>query len=217
MALDTKAFTAFERTAHDRIAGRYAAVFAPLTSLAIDPLLDAAHVEPGRRLLDIGTGPGIAAAMAQTRGVTVTGVDVSPGMIDFARRAYPAIDFQVAEVTALPFPDATFDSVISNFALGYFPDPNVALNECLRVLVPGGTLAFSWWDQPARQRVQGLFREAIAELALPPPPDVPQGHDMLRYSDATGFAGVLRDAGLTNVVVTAHQTIHLMPDVEALW
>jgi hypothetical protein len=47
-------------------------------------------------------------------------------------------------------------------------------------MVPGGTLAFSWWDQPVRQRVQGLFREVIAELGLSPPPTVPQGHDTLR-------------------------------------
>ncbi|HYZ32406.1 MAG TPA: methyltransferase domain-containing protein [Crenalkalicoccus sp.] len=217
MALDAEAFTAFERTAHDRIAGRYAEVFAPLTSLALEPLLDAARVAPARRLLDVGTGPGVAAAAAQARGAAVTGVDVSPGMIALANKARPGIDFRVAEVTALPFPDAIFDAVICNFALGHFPDPQAALAECVRVLAPGGSLAFSWWDQPERQRVQGLFREAIAELALPPHPDVPQGHDTLRYSDADAFAGLLRDAGLAEVTVAAHRTTYLMPDAEALW
>ena len=65
--------------------------------------------------------------------------------------------------------------MICNFGLGHFPEPEAALAECVRVLVPGGRLAFSWWDQPARQRVQGLFREAIAELGLAPPPEVPRG------------------------------------------
>lgn len=88
-------------------------------------------------------------------------------MIALARKAHPGIDFQVAEVTELPFPGAAFETVICNFALGHFPKPDAALAECVRVLAPGGALAFSWWDQPERQRVQGLFREVIAELALP--------------------------------------------------
>ena len=217
MTLDAKAFTAFEQMAHDRIAGRYATVFAPLTSRALDPLLDAAQAGPGRRLLDVGTGPGIAAAAAQARGAQANGVDVSSGMIELARKRYPGIDFQVGEVTALPFPGATFDTVICNFALGHFPEPDAALAECVRVLTPGGILAFSWWDQAARQRVQGLFREAIAELALPPPPDVPQGHDTLRYSNPEAFADLLRKGGLGDVAVTPHHMIHLMADAETLW
>ena len=64
MALDARAFTAFESSAHDRIAGAYAKHFAPLTSLALGPLLDAARVAAGRRVLDLATGPGLAAAAA---------------------------------------------------------------------------------------------------------------------------------------------------------
>jgi SAM-dependent methyltransferase len=217
MALNAKAFTAFERTAHDSIADRYAQVFTPLTGLALAPLLDAAQVATGQRLLDVGTGPGVAAAAAHARGLAATGVDVSPGMIALARAKHPGISFQVAEVTELPFPDGAFEIVICNFALGHFPTPDAALAECVRVLALGGVLVFSWWDQPERQRVQGLFREVIAELALPPGPDVPQGHDTLRYSDATAFAGLLRSAGLGEVSVAAHRTVHLMPDIDALW
>ncbi len=217
MALDAGAFTMFERTAHDSIADRYAKVFTPLTSLALAPLLDAAQVARGQRLLDIGTGPGVAAEAARARGAVVAGVDVSPRMIALARTEHPGIDFRVAEVTALPFPDAAFETVICNFALGHFPKADAALAECVRVLAPGGILAFSWWDQPERQRVQGLFREVIAELALPPGPSVPQGHDTLRYSDPAAFAGLLRSAGLGEVAVAAHRTTHLLPDAEALW
>jgi SAM-dependent methyltransferase len=217
MAPDPRSFTAFERAAHDRIAKTYAEHFAPLTSLALVPLLDAAGVAARSRVLDVATGPDGAAAAAGVHGATATGVDVSPGMIALAQRAHPGVAFQVAEVVALPFPDGSFDAVICNFGLGHFPEPEAALAECVRVLVPGGTLAFSWWDQPARQRVQGLFREAIAELGLAPPPEVPQGHDMLRFADPEAFAGLLRGAGLAGVEVAAHGTTHLMPDVEALW
>jgi SAM-dependent methyltransferase len=103
------------------------------------------------------------------------------------------------------------DAVICNFGLGHFPQPEAALAECVRVLTAGGSLAFSWWDQPAHQRVQGLFREVIAELGLGPPASVPQGHD------TEPFAALLRDAGLVDVAVVGHRTKHLMLDVDALW
>src|SRR3974390_562315 len=102
MALDPQAFTAFEQAAHDRIASSYAEHFAPLTRLALKPLLDAARIAPGGRLLDLATGPGVAASAAHERGARATGVDVSPGMITLAREAYPSIEFRVAEATALP-------------------------------------------------------------------------------------------------------------------
>jgi len=217
MALDARAFTAFEQAAHDRIAKTYSEHFAPLTSLALEPLLKAARISAGTRLLDVATGPGVAAAAAHDRGARVTGVDVSPGMIALAHGNYPTVAFRVAEVTALPFADGAFDAVICNFALGHFPEPEVALTECVRVLAPGGSLAFSWWDQPERQRVQGLFREAIAELKLSPPANVPQGHNTLRFSDPEPFSELLCNAGLSDVVVVAHQTKHLMPGIDALW
>jgi ubiquinone/menaquinone biosynthesis C-methylase UbiE len=217
MALDVRAFTAFERAAHDRIAKTYAEHFTPVTVHALGPLLDAARIAAGQKVLDVATGPGVAASAAQARGATAAGVDVSPGMVALAQQVYPNVEFKVAGVVALPYPDSAFEAVICNFALGHFPEPEAALAECVRVLAPGGVLAFSWWDQPARQRVQGLFRETIAELGLQPPPEVPQGHDTLRFSDPEAFAGLLRDASLEAVQVTAHQTIHLMQNVEALW
>src|ERR1700712_2100911 len=100
MALDPQAFTAFEQAAHDRIAKTYARHFAPLTSLALGPLLDAAGVAVGQHVLDVATGPGSAAAAASVRGAVVTGVDVSPGMVALAQRTHPDVAFQVAEVVA---------------------------------------------------------------------------------------------------------------------
>jgi SAM-dependent methyltransferase len=217
MTLDVAAFTAFERAAHDRIAPAYAQHFAPLTSLAVESLLDAAEISVGRAVLDVATGPGFAAGAAAARGARAVGVDVAPGMVAVASRMHQGIDFRVAEVTDLPFPGGTFDAVICNFGIGHFPAPDAAVAECRRVLAPGGMLALTWWDHPSRQRVQGLFREVIAELALPPPPDVPQGHDTLRFSDVDAFARLLRDADLHDVVVTAHRTTYLMPDLDALW
>ena len=155
MTLDAKAFTAFEQAAHDRIARPYAKHFAPLTSLALELLLDAARVGAGQRVLDVATGPGVAAGAAYGRGADVVGVDVSPGMLALAREAHSGLDFRVAEVTALPFSNGAFDAALCNVGLGHFPAPEAALNECVRILAPGGRLAFSWWDQPVRQRCKG--------------------------------------------------------------
>jgi SAM-dependent methyltransferase len=217
MVLDARAFTAFEQAAHDRIAPSYATHFASLTSLALGPLLEAARIAPGHRVLDVATGPGVAAREVQAHGAVPIGLDVSAGMIALARVTHPEVTFCRADVTSLPFADGAFDTVICNFGLGHFPEPEAALAECVRVLAPGGTLAFSWWDHPARQRVQGLFREAIVELGLPLPATVPPGHDTFRFSDPDVFGGLLRGVGLDRVRVVAHGTTHLMPDVDALW
>jgi len=80
--------------------------FAGATRLFVEPLVQAAHVKPGARLLDVACGPGVASAKAAAVGARVTGVDFSPEMIAEARRRHPAIAFQMADAEALPFPDA---------------------------------------------------------------------------------------------------------------
>src|SRR4051812_35286272 len=94
---------AFERQGHDALAVTYHAFFAAVTSLATAPLLDAVGLRPGTRLLDVATGPGTLAAEAINRGAHPFGIDLSPQMIDLARRLYPAIEFREADVEHLPF------------------------------------------------------------------------------------------------------------------
>lgn len=96
---------AFERQGHDALATSYHAFFAAVTALATDPLLDAARLHPGIHLLDIATGPGALAAEAANRGARPVGIDLSPQMIELARRLYPGIDFREADVERLPFAD----------------------------------------------------------------------------------------------------------------
>src|SRR5689334_3626268 len=175
---------AFERQGHDALAASYHAFFAAVTSLASDSLLDAVHLQPGTRLLDVATGPGVLAAKAADRGARPVGIDLSPQMIELARRLYPAIDFREADVERLPFDDATFDAVVCSFGLGHFPRPEAAVAECGRTLSAGGRIAFSWWDDPSRQRIQGIFRDAIAEIGVTVKSDVPQGHNVFRFSNS---------------------------------
>src|SRR5664279_6378014 len=125
----------YERWA-GRLAGRlYARVTADLLAAALPP---------GARILDAGTGPGllplrIAAACPQ---LTVDAVDLSPQMIDRARQSAAAagqaeaVTFSVADVAALPFPDATFDFVVSTISQHHWSDPGAGLRELNRVLRP---------------------------------------------------------------------------------
>src|ERR1700748_2244036 len=84
---------AFERQGHDALATSYHAFFAPVTALATDALFDAVHLRPGTRLLEVATGPGGLAAEAANRGAHPIGIDLSPQMIELARRVHPGINF----------------------------------------------------------------------------------------------------------------------------
>jgi SAM-dependent methyltransferase len=214
---DAERLRSFERQGHDALALSYQEFFTPVTALAADPLLDAVRLRPGIHLLDVATGPGALAAKAASRGARVVGVDLSPRMLELARRSSPAVDFREADVEHLPFADATFDAVICSFGLGHFPRPEAAVADCVRTLNPGGRMAFSWWDDPARQRIQGIFRETIAELAITLPPEVPLGHNVLRFSDTGEFLRLLRGAGLLEVSVEEHAMTYSVADTEALW
>jgi ubiquinone/menaquinone biosynthesis C-methylase UbiE len=214
---DADRFRAFERQRHDHLAATYLAFFAPVTGLAIRHLLDAAQVGPGGNLLDVATGPGALVGEANGIGIRSTGVDLSPGMIELARNAYPGVEFHIADVEHLPFPDASFDAVVCNFGLGHFPYPEASVAECVRTLKAGGRIALSWWDDLGKQRIQGLFREAIAEIGATTPPEVPKGYSVLRFSDTGELRRLLEDAGLTGVSIEDHQTTYLMPGIDALW
>ncbi|MBR0724153.1 class I SAM-dependent methyltransferase [Bradyrhizobium manausense] len=214
---DAERLRAFERHGHDALATSYHDFFSAITGLAINPLLEAAHLRLGTRLLDVATGPGALAAEAANRGVRAVGIDLSPRMIELAQRLYPKIEYRVADVEHLPFPDQTFGAVVCAFGLGHFPRPELAVAECVRVLSRGGRVALAWWDDPSRQRIQGIFREAIADIGVSAPLDVPQGHNVFRYSNSGEFLRLLHGVGLTDVKVTEHTTSYLIPDTEALW
>jgi SAM-dependent methyltransferase len=214
---DPDAFRAFEREGHDRVAAGYQKSFTPITGLAVERLLGAASVGAGASVLDVATGPGPVAAAAAKRRARVVGIDLSPKMIELARRLHPGIEFRVADVEALPLPAGAFDAVICNFGLGHFPRPEAALEECVRVLAPGGRLAFAWWDVLTRQRLQAIFREAIAAAGAAPPARVPQGHDVYRFSDTAQFRNLLAGGGLEDVAVEDFTATLTVPDEAALW
>jgi SAM-dependent methyltransferase len=145
-------------------------------------VLEAAHLRPGMRVLDLASGvgePAIPIAEAVGPNGHVTGSDVGPGMIDFAaelarKKGLGNMDFRVVDVESLPFPENSFDVVSSRFGVMFFTDQVNAFRECLRVLKPGGRVAFVVWgsrEQPFLGATIGLLMKYVE--APPPDPDAP--------------------------------------------
>jgi ubiquinone/menaquinone biosynthesis C-methylase UbiE len=215
--IDPQAFNAFEAAGwQDRAAG-YDAFFAPITSRLAGPLLDAVGASDGVRLLDIATGPGYVAAAAARRGARVTGVDIAEAMIESASRAHPEVDFRQADAEALPFPDSSFDAVVSNFGILHFGRPDQAVAESCRVLAPGGRLAMTVWDSPDRARLIGVFVEAMAIAGAAAPEDIPVGPPFFQFSSQEAFAGLATGAGLTEVNVRRVAFTHRIRSADTLW
>jgi SAM-dependent methyltransferase len=138
-------------------------------------------------------------------------------MVELASRLNPGLEFVEADVEHLPFAEGSFEAVVCSFGLGHFPYPELAVAECVRVAGAGARLAFSWWDVPARQRVQGLFRDAIAEVGAPPAPGFPATHSMLRFCDPAALASLLREAGLSDVAVEGHSRTRRFKSADEMW
>jgi SAM-dependent methyltransferase len=150
------------------------AFFAPLeliTTPAAAKLVRFAGVQPGQKVLDVGCGTGVVAVTAARLGATVTALDLTPELLEKAREnaqiAKVSIEFLEGDVEALPFKNGTFDVVLSQFGHMFAPRPAVAVSEMLRVLRPGGRIAFSTW--PPDLFMGKTF--ALVGSYLPPPPE----------------------------------------------
>ena len=143
-------------TGYDRAVGN-------LTRKLVPTLLAAARLEPGLRVLDVGSGTGIAAeGAAVIVGPTgyITASDISPLMLEQARERLGRLantTIAVEDAQAMTFPDASFDRVICNMAVMYFGDPARGLAEMRRVLRPGGRVAISVNTSPATSMISRVL------------------------------------------------------------
>lgn len=133
-------------------------------------LIDAAGVRSGHVVLDIACGTGVVAREAADRTGgegRVVGLDLNPGMLEVARRLRPDIDWQQGDAVELPFPDDSFEVVLCQAAMMFFPDRAQAVREMARVVVPGGTVAIQTWASLEAQPGYGPFIEVAARHAGP--------------------------------------------------
>jgi SAM-dependent methyltransferase len=146
------------------------APFEAITTPCAARLVKRAGVRSEQRVLDVACGTGVVSVTAARLGARVIGLDLTPELLERAREnariAKVEIDWHEGDVEKLPFADAAFDFVVSQFGHIFAPRPEVAIGEMLRVLKPGGTIAFSTW--PPELFVGRMF--ALTASYLPPPP-----------------------------------------------
>ena len=147
--------------------------FENVTGLAAPKLIEFSKLTSGDRVLDVGCGTGVVALTAARHGALASGSDLTPELIDQAienaRIAQLNIDFQVADVEELPYQDNSFDFVLSQFGHMFSPRPAESTREMLRVLKPGGVIAFSTWPP---ELLTGRTFRLVGKYAPKPPEGV---------------------------------------------
>ena len=166
--------------AFEELKQRHAAMWgsAPFERIAVtlaemhQAIVDAVGGAPGKRWLDVGCGTGELALAAAATGAEVVGADLSPVLVETARRQAAErnvdVTFEVGDAEALPYGAATFDIVTSSVGAIFAPDHRAVAAQLARVCRPGGELAMTAWTSGAE--VDEFFR-IIGSYAPPPPPD----------------------------------------------
>ena len=185
-----------DASAYERYLGRWSRLFVPA-------VLAAAEVANGDRVLDVATGPGEAARLALSK-VTpagrVIGADISPAMVTAARTRLGAGAFQPVAMDgqAVAFRDGSFDAVVCQLGLQFFPDPARGLAEFRRVLRPGRCAAVCVIATPDRAPMWGVLAEALSRQ-LPEQREVL--HLTFALADPERLAHLLKMAGFRDVRV----------------
>ena len=143
----------------------YEASFVPAVFAEWAPhLVEAAGVAPGQAVLDVACGTGVVARAAADRlggQGRVVGLDLNQGMLTVAGRLRPDIEWRQGDAAALPFEAVSFDVVLCQAALMFFPDRAGALREMARVATAGGTVAVQVWDRLEAQEGFGAMYSAF--------------------------------------------------------
>jgi len=152
------------------------ALFAPtatFTTPVAAQLVRFADVSPGETILDVGTGTGVVAVTAARAGARATGIDLTPALLEHAREnariAGADVSWVEGDAENLPFADASFDVVLSQFGHMFAPRPEVAVAELRRVLKPNGRVAFATWPP---ELLVGQTFALIGRYGPPMPPGI---------------------------------------------
>jgi SAM-dependent methyltransferase len=187
----------------DKYRSVIAEMFAPLTSA----LIEEARIGTGQKVLDIGGGSGepsltIAEIVGPTGSIMYT--DPAPGMVESARaeagrRGLTNIEFRQCSADNLPFPDGTFDVVVSRLSAMFFGDPDKGMREAVRVIVENGYASFVVWGPKAANPFFSTVSDVLDRFVESPEED-PDAPDAFRFAVPGKLARILKNAGAENVV-----------------
>lgn len=194
-------------------------IFAPLTQA----LIEQAHIDVGQNVLDVAGGsgePGLTIAEKVGPGGSVTCTDAVAEMVEAARydatrRGLANVQFRQCKADSLPFPDNSFDAVVSRLGIMFFPDPMAAVREMLRVTKPGGNVALAVWGKSEVNPFCYVVTNVLSQHVSSPPAD-PDAPNAFRFAEPGKLARVMTDAGASEVdehvltlnlesPITAHQ------------
>ena len=129
-----------------------------------------------RRILETAAGTGIvtrALRDALTAGAQLTATDLNAPMLEIARTKFrigEQVEFQPADATALTFPDGSFDAVVCQFGVMFYPDKDASYREVYRVLAPGGSYLFNVWDSHRYNAFGRIAHEVVGSFFPADPP-----------------------------------------------
>jgi SAM-dependent methyltransferase len=169
-----------------------------------DDLVRRLAFKPGSAVLELAAGTGILTKRlrhAMPADARLTATDLNQPMLDLAQAnvKLPGIRWEVADAQAIPFPAASFDAVVCQFGVMFFPDKPRACREIRRVLKPGGVFVFNVWGPVDVNPLGRIAKATVSRYFTSDPPtffDVPFG-----YSDETTIRTVLRDAAFDRVSI----------------
>ena len=177
------------------------AVLSPFTAA----VLGAADLGSARRVLDVGCGVGTLLDAAVAAGADAVGVDISPAMVEAARRRVPTAtvltaDAQTADLLVAA-PGAPFDRVVSRFGVMFFADPEAAFANIRSSTALGARLAFVCWREGETEMFSLGLRALTARLADPPARPMPGVPGPMGFADAERVREVLASAGWSDVTI----------------
>lgn len=189
------------------------ALFAPWT----DHVCRAARVRQGADVLDLACGTGVLARAAWRQmgeHGRLSGLDPNPGMLEVARRLRPEVDWREGAAESVPFPNDSFDTVVSQFGLMFFRDREQSLQEMIRVLRPEGTFAIAVWDSLVRNPAYALevsIVRAIAGDRAADPIAAP-----FQLGDLEVFRSLVAGGGVRSVDTVTVQETGRFPGIESM-
>ncbi|KQV67550.1 hypothetical protein ASC64_09905 [Nocardioides sp. Root122] len=152
-------------------AGHYDRVADEIIPMLGDRVVSTLGIIPGERVLDVAAGTGNAAVPAARAGARVVASDLTPELLDLGRTRHPGLDIEwtVADAEALPWPEASYDVVVSTVGVMFAPHHQAAADELLRVLRPGGRFGLASWTP---EGFVGRLFATMKEFVPPPPAGV---------------------------------------------